>query len=111
MIFLQIAWNNLIRNRRRTVVTLIAIIVGIAMMVFTNGFNAGMASQWAGSLINESDGHLSIHYAGFYKFGISDREKVFIENPQPLIAELRRNSHVKSVMPRVALAGLIGQTS
>ncbi|MBI2839026.1 MAG: ABC transporter permease [Acidobacteria bacterium] len=107
--YLQIAWKNLIRSGRRTVVTLIAIVVGIAMMVFTNGFNAGMTSQWGSSLINETDGHVKIHHVDFYKFGISDREKVFIENPDGLIAELRKSSHVTAVMSRTALAGLIGR--
>lgn len=109
MTFFRIAWSNLIRNRRRTIVTLMAIVVGIAMMVFTKGFNAGMVSQWGNSLIDEADGHLKIHHLDFYKFGISDREKVFIENPQRLVAEVRRNPHVRAVMSRTALAGLIGR--
>jgi putative ABC transport system permease protein len=109
MTFLQIAWSNLVRNGRRTIVTLTAIVVGIAMMVFTNGFNAGMTSQWGNSLTNETEGQLKIHHVDFYKFGISDREKVFIEDPRPLIAELRKNPHVTAVMARTALAGLIGR--
>ncbi len=109
MTFLQIAWSNLLRNGRRSVVTLSAIVVGIAMMVFTNGFNAGLTSQWGSSLINQTDGHIKIHHADFYKFGISDREKVFIADPQGLIAELRKNPHVTAVMSRTALAGLIGR--
>ena len=109
MIFLQIAWSNLLRNRRRTIVTLLVLVVGIAMMVFANGFNAGMSSQCANSMINETDGHLKIHHAEFYKFGISDLEKVLMENPQPLIAELRKNPYIVAVMPRVSIAGLVGK--
>lgn len=108
MIFLQIAWNNVLRNRRRTIATLISIVFGIAMMVFVNGFNDGMSLQWANSLINETDGHLKVHHKEFYKFGISDMEQVLIEDPQLLIEELQENSHVVAVMPRVSLAGLAG---
>ena len=77
MIFLQIAWSNLLRNQRRTLLTLFAVVFGIAVMVFTNGFNDGLSLQWANSLINESNGHIQIHHKEFYKFGISDMERIY----------------------------------
>ncbi len=109
MIFLQIAWSNLIRNRRRTLLTLFAVVSGIAAMVFTNGFNDGLSLQWANSIINEQNGHIRIHHKEFYKFGVSDLERIYIEDPQPLIEEIRKNPSVVAVMPRISLAGLIGQ--
>lgn len=108
MVFLQIAWSNLLRNRRRTIVTLCAMFIGIAVMVFTNGFNAGMAQQWGNSLINEQDSHLQIHHKDFYTYGISDRQLVLMNDPAALIAELRQNPHVVAVMPRISLVGLMG---
>ncbi len=107
--FLQIAASNLVRNGRRTVVALLAIGVGISMMVFTNGFTAGLTSQWGRSIVNETDGHIKVHHADFYKFGISDRERVIITDSSSLVAELRKTKHIAAVMPRTALVGLIGR--
>ncbi|MCP4406062.1 MAG: ABC transporter permease [bacterium] len=108
MIFLQIAWSNVLRNRRRTFLTLFAVVFGIAMMVFTNGFNDGLSLQWANSIINESDGHVQIHHNEFYKFGVSDMERIYLEDPQSLIDVIQENPYVVDVMPRVSLAGLVG---
>ena len=109
MVFLQIAWNNLLRNRRRTIVTLLCIMIGIAVMVFTNGFNDGMTRQWANSMINETGGHLQVKHKDFYKYGISDMEQIYFEDPEAIIAELKKNPSVTAVMPRVSLAGLVGK--
>ncbi len=109
MIFLQIAWSNLIRNRRRTVVTLLAIMVGIAMMVFANGFTDGLSKQWANSMIDQTDGHLQVHHKDFYKYGVSDLERIYIPDPGALMERIRENTHVVSVMPRVSLGGMLGK--
>src|SRR5512136_910739 len=108
MVFLQIAWSNLLRNRRRTVVTLLAIMLGISVMVFINGFNAGMAEQWADAMINERAGHLQIHHQDYYKYGISDLERVLLNDPTSLIAAIRQNPHVVAVLPQVNIVGLVG---
>ncbi len=108
MVFLRIAWSNLLRNRRRTVVTLLAMTIGIAVMVFTNGFNAGMSQQWADTLIDERAGHLQIHHQDYYKYGVSDMELVLIGDPESLIATIRQHPHVTAVMAQTAIIGLIG---
>ncbi len=109
MIFLQIAWSNLIRNRRRTVVTLLAIMVGIAMMVFANGFTDGLSRQWADSMIDRTDGHLQVHHKDFYKYGVSDMERIYMQDPEGLMEVIQQNPHVVSVMPRVSIGGMLGK--
>ncbi|GAK51111.1 hypothetical protein U14_02353 [Candidatus Moduliflexus flocculans] len=108
MIFLQIAWNNMLRNRRRTLVTLSAMTLGIAVMVFANAFNAGMSQQWADSLINERSGHLQVHHKDYYQYSMSDRKRVLIHETDRVVATIRQHPHVVAVMPQAVLAGLVG---
>lgn len=109
MSYINIAWNNLLRNRRRTLSTLAAISVGVSMIVFTNGFTDGIAVGMSDSLVNQIDGHLRVQHRDYRKYYITDQEKILIKEPRSLIAELMKIPHVVAVMPRVMTGGLMGK--
>lgn len=109
MMFLDIAWNNLRRNRRRTLSTLAAIAVGVSMVVFVNGVTQGISANMSDALVNQIDGHLRIQHRDYKKYFITDQEKILIRDYRVLAAEVMKNSHVQAVMPRVAMGGLMGK--
>lgn len=109
MTFLKIAWGNLLRNRRRTLSTLTAVGVGVSMIVITNGFTDGLSASMSDSLVNQIDGHLHIEHRDYKKFSISDQEKILIKDYRSLALEVKKNPHVRAVMPRVVTGGLIGK--
>lgn len=109
MNFFPIALSNLIRHRQRTTSTILSSAFGIAMMVFTNGFNDGFSKQWVDYLIDQTEGHLVVRHYDFLRYGTADLEKIYIENPEPLITKILENEHVVDVMPRVLIGGIIGQ--
>lgn len=106
--YISIAWQNLLRNRRRTLSTLAAISIGVAMVVFTNGFTNGISANMSNSIINQIDGHLRIEHKDHKKFFITDQEKILIDDYRPLAAKIMSMPHVQAVMPRIMLGGLIG---
>lgn len=109
MSYINIAWSNLLRNRRRTLSTLAAISVGVSMIVFTNGFTDGIAIGMSDSLVNQIDGHLRIQHRDYKKYYITDQEKIQISDYRSLAAEIRKNPRVRAIMPRVMTGGLIGK--
>ncbi len=109
MTFLKIALNNMLRNSRRTVSTLLAIIIGVCMIAFVGGFNNGMYYSWANGIINGADGHFKLRHTEYDNFASTDMEKVLMEDPKQLEAELRKNPHVIGVMSRIKFGGLVGQ--
>ena len=109
MFFLEMAWNNLLRNRRRTLSTLAAIAIGVSMVVLTNGVTGGIAANMSDSLVNQIDGHLRIQHRNYKKYFITDQEKILIPDYRALTAEVMKNSQVRAVMPRVMMGGLIGK--
>lgn len=109
MFFLEIAWNNLLRNRRRTLSTLTAIAIGVSMVLLTNGMTSGISANLSDSLINQIDGHLHIQHRDYKKYFITDQEKILIGDARALAAEVMKNPHVRSIMPRVIMGGLIGK--
>jgi putative ABC transport system permease protein len=108
MSYVNMAWNNLLRNRRRTLSTLAAIAIGVGMIVVTNGYTDGISSNLSDSLVNQIDGHLRIQHRDYKKYFITDQEKILMTDARALTDEVMKNPHVKAVMPRVMMGGLIG---
>lgn len=111
MMFLDIAWNNLLRNRRRTVSTLAAIAVGVSMVVFVNSVTSGISANMSDALVNQIDGHVRIQHCDYKKYFISEQEKILIPDYRELAAAVKKNPHVRSVMPRAAMVGLMGSNN
>jgi putative ABC transport system permease protein len=109
MSYVNIAWNNLLRNRRRTLSTLAAIAIGVSMIVVTNGFTDGISANMSDSLVNQIDGHLRIQHRDYKKYFITDQDKILMSDYRALAEEVRKNPHVRAIMPRVMMGGLIGK--
>ncbi len=60
-----LAWRNLWRNIRRTLVILFAIILGVWAMVVMAAFMRGMSIQILNDSINNLTGHIQIHAPGY----------------------------------------------
>ncbi len=109
MVFLKIAWNNLLRNYRRTISTLLAILIGVGVIVFINGFNDGIERSWANGIINGRSGHFILRHSQYADYSSTDMEKILIADPSQLKKELKNNPHVTAMASRVLIAGLAGQ--
>lgn len=64
-IVLRLAWRNLWRNRRRTLIMLTAVTVGVWAMIFMTALIRGMVSQMIREGIDVLPGHVQIHQANF----------------------------------------------
>ena len=65
MTYLALATRNLLRNRRRTTITLLTMIFGIATLTLLSALNDGWLSQMKTNFILSFTGHLQIHARGF----------------------------------------------
>jgi putative ABC transport system permease protein len=108
MLDFAMAWANVVRNRRRSISTLLAIGVGVSMIVFTNSFTDGVADNMSNAIIDQMDGHLRVNHKDYKRYYITDQENILLKGWQPLADEIRKIEHVKEVMPRVMIGGLMG---
>jgi ABC-type lipoprotein release transport system permease subunit len=92
--YLQLAWRNIWRNKRRTAVILTAVIIGVWSMVLLGALMRGMAVGMIENGIATLTAHIQVHHRGY-------RSDPSIENS---IANPREVEDVfKNVLPANAL--------
>lgn len=66
MIFFGMAWRNVGRNRRRSVLTVSTIALGLAFNIFMRGIGDGFHEQMVDNSVRAEIGHIEIHRAGYH---------------------------------------------
>lgn len=97
-VFLKLALRALVRNRRRSLVTLLAIAVGLAGLVFLWGYVSGINRQMIGNITSYLTGHVQVHQQGYHDDPTLD---LAFAEPDELIARLAAASAVAAIAPRV----------
>jgi len=106
----KLALRGLLRNRRRSLVTLLAIALGFSAIAlfagYTHNVYGGLARQ---SIHDEMIGHLTVSKRGMRREGKLDPERYLLTQAEvDAISQLLRDEpHVKLVAPRLALSGLL----
>lgn len=110
MNILKLAFRGLLRNRRRSLVTLLAIALGFAAIVlfagYTHNIYDGLGRQ---SIHGEMLGHLTIYKQGMRSEGKLDPERYLLtaEEVSAISRLVQQVPHVELVAPRLALSGLV----
>ncbi len=105
---LKLAWRNIWRNKRRSIIVLISVIVGLTAIVLTDGLSNGMMRQMLFNQINLDVSHLQIHKAGFNSNKIV---KNFIPNYKQVETVLRSNPEVEAYSKRVFATCILSSAS
>jgi len=63
--FFQLGWRNIWRNRRRTLVILTAVVIGVWSMIFLGALMRGIADQFVRNGIATLTGHIQVHHQGY----------------------------------------------
>lgn len=101
---LRIAWRNLWRNRRRTQLTMGAMIFSCAMLVFSLGYYDGFLWSLINNATEKENGHVFIAQPGYYANPtLEDACSETISNQIP--AELK--TEIKGVCPRLQAYALL----
>ncbi|MDH5302208.1 MAG: ABC transporter permease [Gammaproteobacteria bacterium] len=105
---LALAWRNLWRNRRRTLLTLISISLGFALAVMFIGIGDGSHNSMIRNAIKLGDGHLVVQPNGYMQ---SPANYKFIADGQQINAQLEQLKIPASIQPRVTLQVLASTAS
>ncbi|WP_316367855.1 FtsX-like permease family protein [Candidatus Thiodiazotropha sp. CDECU1] len=101
--YLQLAMRNLVRNRRRTLITLLTMSFGIATLTLLSALNDGWLSQMKTNFILSYTGHLQIHARGFEASqNLNDR----IKEPEQISRLMQSYAEVVGWTQRIRTSGL-----
>jgi putative ABC transport system permease protein len=101
---LKLAWRNIWRNRRRTVIIVTAIVVGLLGMVYMIAIMDGMRIDMVNTTIKNGVGHIQIHRKGF-----TDNMNVslHIRYPENMVKYIEGTPHLVNYAERVKVRGLV----
>jgi putative ABC transport system permease protein len=111
---LLLASRNLLRNRRRSLTTLLAMIVGLSAVLVFGGYRSNALLSMETSLV-QGGGHLQIQRRGYFLYGTRTPAAYGIPAYGRLIAALQADPELKpllrTVMPALQINGLAGNFS
>ncbi len=104
----KLAWRNIWRNRRRTVLTLSAIAFGMWLIVVMRGMQYGTYAQMIDTGIRRQTGHIQLHENGYwrkktlkYSFPVAEADTGFVAGLE----------HVDAISVKLSVDALIGSGS
>ena len=108
---LSIALRNLLRNRRRSVATLLAMIIGMNAILLFGGFSSNVIFAMQTGYVQRS-GHFQIQAKDYFLYGSGDPAAYGIADYRRIV-ELVRNDQVLKPMltvvtPKLSLGGIAG---
>jgi putative ABC transport system permease protein len=109
--FLLLAFRNVFRNRRRTVMTLLMVGGGVAGLLLAGGYFAFMTHGLRESTINNGLGHLQIFTADYFRRDEVRALDTGIENWRQVAANVGSVNHVRGVAPRIDFYGMVSNGS
>jgi putative ABC transport system permease protein len=101
MKIVNIAWRNVFRHTRRTIITATAISVGLSSMIFMNTMMNGADKMASRNIIDFETSHLEIFAEGYYREeGVFPLDTI-IENPASITDKIRKISGIKGLTSRI----------
>jgi len=103
-LYLKLAWRNLFRNKRRTLIAGTAIGIGLAALIYVDALVIGMEQNMIHSATASFLGEGQVHRKGFRETYVVEET---IADLDRAMARLRDESIVEFITPRVMSFGMI----
>jgi len=105
-LYLRLAWRNIWRHRRRTVIIVGAMGLALAMMMMYDGLVDGFNSAIYGNAIRVLGGNIQIHAAG-YRERVDSNPLIPLQNDEVAVQAARANRDVVAAARRIQTGGLM----
>lgn len=103
---LKLALRNVMRNPKRSIITVVAIIIGTASLIFLWAFIDGINEQMIANTVQYGTGHIKIHRRGFHQ----DNELALAMSADDGVdALLKDQPLIAAAAPRIEGAALVSR--
>ncbi|NML28316.1 ABC transporter permease [Zoogloea dura] len=109
-----LAWRNLLRNRRRSLTTLLAMVIGLVAILIFGGYRSNILYGTQTGFVQQT-GHLQIQRKGYFLDGGDNPTAYGIAGYEGLLARLRQDPQLAPMLviatPTLQLGGIAGNFS
>lgn len=102
-----VAWRNLGRNRRRTLLSLSAIAVAAMTITFLFSLLGGMEADLASNLINLFNGEVRVRHESYGKYERFNPLHLRVTDAEAVVDALKSSEGVDAVSPRISFPGAV----
>lgn len=96
--YIQLAWRNIWRNKRRTIITAASIFFGVVLSSIMSSMQEGSYAQMIGTIVNSYSGDLQVHKAGYSEDKIINNSMEYTPEIQSKISKIKT---ITIVAPRI----------
>ncbi|MEJ5285270.1 MAG: FtsX-like permease family protein [Brevinematales bacterium] len=107
MFYIKLGLRNIIKNFRRSLITMFSIIIGITACLLTQGFFRWNGDSLREYVIRSGIGHYQLYKKGFFAYGNEEPFKFLIENPDEVEKEINKISGVEFSTTRIQFGGIL----
>jgi len=94
----KISWRNIWRNKRRSLLTIGAILFASALLIFSISLQFSSYDTMIDAAVKRHTGHLQVQAEGYH----TDKEmRLVIAHPQDVVQSIQDLSHIKAMSSRV----------
>ena len=105
-LYLRLAWRNIWRHRRRTIIIVLAMSMTLAMMMWYDGLMAGFTDAIYGNAVKVLGGNIQVHASG-YRAQADSTPLLPLSDPQAVIKAAEANPVVLAATQRINTGGLV----
>jgi ABC-type lipoprotein release transport system permease subunit len=104
-LYIRLAWRNIWRHRRRTLIVVLAIGLTLALMMWYDGLVAGFDQAIYANAVKVLGGNIQIHAAG-YRDKADQTPLLPLENDQAIVEAAQAQPQVLAATRRIKTGGL-----
>jgi ABC-type lipoprotein release transport system permease subunit len=106
MLYLRLAWRNIWRHRRRTLIVVLSVGLGMMLMMFYDGLVAGFEEAIYANAIKVLGGNMQVHAPG-YLDNASRLPLTPLADDAAVLKALRAQPQVESASRRIKTSGMV----
>ncbi len=105
---IKIARRNIWRSKKRSLIIIVAVSIGLWAGIFMVAFYNGMIEQRINSAISDELSHIQLHHLEFRK---EYEIKYFLPEGSKMLGKIKNDSDVKAATGRIIINGMIASAS